>query len=71
MSNIHAPDLFRPKIKWRTPERDAYFREHKDVDAFTLAANLRLNYRFVLSYMQKLGLRPFAPTGRRKKCQDL
>jgi hypothetical protein len=63
---IYAPELFKSKVKWRTAERDAYFRENRDVDVSILAENLKLNYRFCLSYMQKLGLRPFAPTGRRK-----
>lgn len=60
MAQIHAPEYYRRKVKWRTAERDAYFREHSFVDVGILADNLGLSYRFVLSYMQKMGLRPIA-----------
>lgn len=58
--SITCPELYRPKVKWRTKERDEFFRENKDVDIFTLAGNLKRSPRWVLSYMQKLGLRPMS-----------
>ena len=51
------PPKKRPR--WQTAERDAFLRENKDVDVSMLADALGLNYRLVLTYMQKLGLRPF------------
>ena len=53
----YMPPKKRPR--WQTAERDAFLRENKGVDVSMLADALKLNYRVVLTYMQRLGLRPF------------
>jgi len=54
-------DLF-PKRRplYQTPERDKFLRENKDVDLYVLADTLKLRPRTVLTYLQRLGLRPFS-----------
>lgn len=59
--SVHADGLFpRKKVQWKTKERDTFFIEHREVDHVILAHQLKLNPRFVLSYLQRMGLRPMA-----------
>lgn len=58
MSDVYSPDLYRPKVKWRTKERDAYFRENQGIDPAILAMALHLSENFVITYLRKMGLRP-------------
>jgi hypothetical protein len=48
-----------------TPARDKYLRENATVDPALLAGDLGITERSVISYMRKLGLRPF--TGGKSK----
>lgn len=64
----YMPSKKRPR--WQTAERDAFLRENKDVDVSMLADALKLNYRLVLSYMQRLGLRPFTDPRGYAKARD-
>jgi hypothetical protein len=57
MPNVYAPALFRPKVKWRTKARDAYFRENQGIDPAILAMDLHLSENFVITYLRKMGLR--------------
>jgi hypothetical protein len=45
----------------------SHLLEHRGVDSMILAADLRIWVGQVESYQRRLGLRAFAPTGRRKR----
>ena len=32
MSNIHAPDFYEPRKKWRTKKRDEFLRKNVGID---------------------------------------
>jgi len=65
--SIFCPDLFPTRrASGRTPARDAYLRANPDISAAILADAMGLSEAFVINYQLKLGLRKFAPCGRKK-----
>jgi hypothetical protein len=68
MTVIVCPGLYPlRRHSGRTPARDAYLRANPDVSAAILADAMGLSEAFVINYQLKLGLRKFAPCGRKRK----
>ena len=60
MTRVHAPELFEPRRRYRSRERDQYLREHSSVDPAILGEQLGLHESTVRMYQRKLGLRKCA-----------
>ena len=54
---VIAPELYEPKLRYRTKKRDNELRERADIDPAIIAEELGLTERYVLMYQRKLGMR--------------
>ncbi len=57
MTIIHAPDLYEPKLAYRTPARDAHLRANVGIDPVLLGLDLGLHPTTIRRYQRILGLR--------------